>query len=136
MTLTIAQLASQLMDHDPEDWASELADSLGMYSYWIKTALTYESSDGAIAEQIPAEGIIARRILVVTTVWDTAATLKVGTASDDDKYMTAAEIDLTTTGTYTVNDADYESAATDVELTWDHNSATQGAAVLLLEVFK
>lgn len=113
-----------------------LANALKQIPRFLEAALTFSAADGALSEAVPAGSVVGRRVLVVTEAWDTAATLDVGVSGDADKYVKSSEINLQATGTYVVDAFDYESAEASVLLDFDHASATQGAATLLLEIVR
>ena len=106
------------------DWVTEI----------VMNAATLDNTtaDGSIGN-VPAGAIVMRRILVVITPWDTAATLQVGTAADPDRYMAAGDINLQVAGPYQVNDAIHELAGVAVMVDFNHAGAAQGSAVLILE---
>ena len=88
--------------------------------------------DGAIGT-IPAGAVVMRRLVIVTTPWDTAATLQIGTAADPDRYVAADDVNLEAAGSYQVNDSIHETSLQTVLVDIEQAGATQGELVLVIE---
>ena len=80
-----------------------------------------------------ANSIITKVIVKVTTAFDGAPTLDIGTAGTTDLYMDQTEIDLTALGTYIVDLHELDAGPTAIIGTYAAGGASLGAASILLK---
>jgi hypothetical protein len=99
-------------------------------------ALVYDSSSPvSIGNVVPASGIVKRAYVYVSQAFNgsTESTLEIGIAGDTDAAAKTKEIDLHTIGHYEIACNSKQVAATQYIATYVRDSASQGAAEIIIE---
>ena len=103
----------------------------------LKKVLAFGTSSPIAIATAPADTLIGKRYVVVTTAFNgTAPTLKVGDAGDDDRLMAIADLNLAVPGLYIVSDAVQYAATTPLLATLTAGGSTAGEAVVFVEVWQ
>lgn len=132
-------LSNSFQQKDPQNWVDDLLNSLGAVQR-IAAAIDTASVTQTIGT-VPANSIILNRYIARTTAWNAAPTaFEVGKAGTTDWLVTTlqANVDGAITGgeageIETVSLFKFVTAATPIVLTLDHNSASAGAAYVVVE---
>lgn len=99
-----------LWDADGSDWVDVgPTQEISNVERNIKATLAYtDSGDNNIGSAVPAGAVVNKFLINVTQAFtDNSATLKIGDASDDDRFVETKEVKLKTVGLY-VADCFYE----------------------------
>ena len=124
---------------DPEDWKTDLLDSLGGGQYAARTSVTYGSVTQTLIT-VPADSLITRVMIARTTAWDAITTFEVGKSGDTDWLAdtTAANVTGAISGTEEgeVEVVDLQkvvTTATPIILTLNQGGASAGVGYVVVE---
>ncbi len=124
---------------DPEDWKTDLLDSVGGGTGASRTAVTYASATQNLVT-VPANSIITAVKVARTTAWDAITTFEVGKSGDTDWLMNTTQANVT--GAITggeegevevVEPGKVVSTATTIILTLDQGAASAGVGYVIVE---
>ena len=101
----------------------------------LKKVLAFGTSSPIAVATAPADTLIGKRYVVVTTAFNgTAPTLKVGDAGDDDRLIATTDADLKTVGMYEIPGAYTYASETPIVGVYAADGSTAGEALIILEV--
>lgn len=124
---------------DPEDWKTDLLDSVGGGSSASRTAVTYESVTQTLVT-VPANSIITTVKIIRTTAWDAITTFQVGKSGTTDWLVSTAQANVTAALTAgeegdveVIEPAKVVTTATPVILTLNQGAASAGSGYVIVE---
>ena len=135
---TLAWLKAQFMQRDPQDWITDLLDSVPSLTgapQLLLATIAWDDDDGATSlGTVPANSVIQAIYVARTTAWNALDVFTIGKSGDTDWLVTTAEANLDgaipdgeSQDVEVIADSKAIDAATEIFLNYTSGSASAGA---------